>query len=557
MKQVVKHALLIFFFNLSFLNSFTQVSFSAVGDVLFDRGVRKVIEDNGVKYLFENVQRVISQHDLAFFNLECPIVDSSDGFPLNKKYSFRAEPNSIEGLKYAGFTIASVANNHTIDYGKAGFLKTMELLHANSIFTIGGGTNQQEAFEPLLIEINSETFAFFGVLEFLLEGTTFNKEKPYPAFGQIDSLCKLIRKYNPYIDNIIVSFHWGKENSIFPTSRQVEYAHKVINAGADLVLGHHPHVLQSIEIYQNKLILYSLGNFVFDNSEELQKQSVLFTCKFKEGQIFEPELIPVYINNCRPELARLEIRYEIVEHLKKVSDPFNTNLSLDENSIQIQYYIEKPVKELESNTIKFNIYSDRIGVINEYDSIFEYPIPDTIYRFKDACLYCEDNIIYIYSIISNIITDKSRIAIFPFVIDRNEFLKPSLDSHDDFNPWKIEIFDVDNDKNPELILGVNKSTRYYKKDENRIFVFNRDKDYIFPKWLGSKVGKPILDFKIDRSTNKLIILEESGGTSSKMVVSYEWNGFGFDFDKIIFAIENLQNLKLQFQLSEFDFNTIL
>lgn len=557
MIQVVKYGFLLFLLNISVDNSFAQVSFCAVGDILLDRGVRKIIEENDICYPFEKIKKSITQNDLAFFNLECPVADSQDGYPINKRYSFRAEPSYIEGLKYAGFNIASVANNHTIDYGKSGFLKTIELLNNDSIFTVGGGENQQKAFEPLLIEKDGETFAFFGVLEFLLEGTTFNENKPYPAFGQIDRLCMKIQEYNNIIDNIIVSFHWGKENSIIPTSGQTVYAHKVINAGADLVLGHHPHVLQSIETYQNKLILYSLGNFVFDNSKELQKQSVIFKCKFKDGNILMPELIPVYIKNNRPEPATSQVADEIFKHLNKVSNSFNTNLSLNKGVIQIQYDAKKPIKELKSNNLKFDVFKNQISVYNKNNSNYYYQIPDTNYTFKDACIYYEDSIIYIYSIVSDNTTKKSRIAVFPFSVNKYAFLKPSIDSHDNFYPWKIEIWDVDKDGNSEIILGVNKSTRYYDNEENRIFVFNRENDYLFPKWLGAKIGNPIIDFKIDRNTNKLIILEESNNTSIKKVVSYEWNGFGFDYDEILFDIENLKDLKIQFQLSGHKFKTIL
>jgi poly-gamma-glutamate synthesis protein (capsule biosynthesis protein) len=538
--------------------SVAQVSFCAVGDILLDRGVRQVIEENNINYPFEKIKESISQNDLAFFNLECPVADSSDGYPINKRNSFRAEISYIQGLKYAGFNIASVANNHTIDYGKRGFLKTIELLNENSIFTTGGGKDQQEAFEPLLIEKNGETFAFFGVLEFLLEGTSFNENSPYPAFGQIDRLCKLIRDYNSRVDNIIVAFHWGNENAILPTSRQIEYAHRAIDAGADLVLGHHPHVLQSIEIYHNKLILYSLGNFVFDNSGELQKQSIIFTCKFKDGNILMPELIPVYIKNNRPEPASSQIAHQIFEHLCKVSDPFQTRLDLsDQQVIQIQCNAVKPIKELESNATKFDIYHDRISVYMPNHSDYVYQLPDKNYALKDASIYSEDSLVFIYSIVSDVTTNKSRIAIFPFSTNTYTFLKPSIDCHDDFNPWKIEIMDVNADGDPELIVGVCKSTRYYKKEENRIFVFNRDKDYIYPKWLGSKIGNPIVDFKIDRNTNKLVLLEESNDTSIKKAVSYRWNGFGFDYDEILFDLKDYTNLEIQFQLSDYKFKTIL
>ncbi len=553
----VKYGLLLIFLHFSIHHSIAQVSFCAVGDVLLDRGVRKVIDENSITYPFEKIKSCISQNDLAFFNLECPVAGSTDGYPMNKRYSFRAEPEYIEGIKYAGFTIASVANNHTIDYGKSGFLKTIELLNTDSIFTVGGGKNQQEAFKPLLIEKNGETFAFFGMLEFLLEGTTFNENKPYPAFGQIDRLCKIIQEYNDIIDNIIVSFHWGKENDIYPTSRQTEYAHKVIDAGADLVLGHHPHVIQGIETYRNKLILYSLGNFVFDHSEELQKQSVIFQCKFKDGNILRPELIPVYIKNNRPEPATKQIAMEIFEHLTEISDTLNTGFSFHEEVIQINYEVENPIKETQFNELVFHVFKNRISVYDDQGYHCSYDLPDTNYTIKDACVYSEDSTVFFYTIVCNKSTNKSRIGIFPYSPGKREFLKPSLDSHDDYHPWKIELCDVDKDDNPEIILGVNKSTRYSDNKENRIFVFNREKNYIFPKWLGSKLGNPIVDFKVDKHTSQLILLEESKESSIKKAVSYIWNGFGFDYDKILFDIENLNNLEIQFQLSDYNFKTIL
>ncbi len=554
MIQVVKSTLVLIFLSILANNAIAQVSFCAVGDILLDRGVRIEIENNGVNYPFEKIRNIISRNDLSFFNLECPLADSSDGFPVNKRFSFRAEPSYINGLKYAGFNIASVANNHTIDYGKTGFMKTIELLNQSSLYSVGGGENQQQAFHPLLLEKEGETFAFFAVLEFLLEGTTFDENKPYPAFGQIEQLCKLIEEYNTLIDNIVVSFHWGIENSNIPTSLQTEYAHKVIDAGADLVLGHHPHVLQSIETYRNKLILYSLGNFVFDNSEEIQKQSALFQCKFKNGTVIMPELLPVYIKNNRPEPASTKVSKEIYERLKKLSE--TTDMNFNGKSIQINYKTKKAIKELINGNDKFDIFENQISVYNKNNNSYSIHKLDENYKFKDACIYEEDRITYIYAIIFDIKTKKSCIAIFPFSLEKFEFLKPSIDSKRELNPWKIEIMDVDDDNNPEIILGVKKQTKYFKKEENRIFVFNREKDYIFPKWLGSKIGNPIIDFKIDKKLNQLIVLEKSLSSSRAKAISYKWNGFGFDNDEILFEIENLKDLKCQFMLSEYQFKSI-
>jgi poly-gamma-glutamate synthesis protein (capsule biosynthesis protein) len=349
-----------------------QVDFCAVGDVLLDRGVRKVIEQNDVNYPFEDIDEIINKNDLALFNLECPLSHAEDGFPINKRYSFRADPEYAKGLKFAGFNIATIANNHTIDYGKSGFLKTMEVLEEHSIYSIGGGEDQNLAFQPLLVEKKGEAFAFFGHLEFLLEGTTFNKDQPYPAFGQIDRLCSDIQKLNSHIDHIIVTFHWGQENVAIPTKRQISYAHKVIDAGADLVIGHHPHILQSIATYKNKLILYSLGNFVFDNSDKLQKQSVIFRCQFENGKLVNPELVPVYINNCRPELASSQNTREIFEHLNRVSQPFQTTLSLNDSIIKINYNVEYPIRELNASGRNFYIFKKKIVTYNALNEATEY-----------------------------------------------------------------------------------------------------------------------------------------------------------------------------------------
>ncbi len=557
MIQVVKRFCLIVLVGFSTYNIFAQVSFCAVGDILLDRDVKKVIEKNGIEFPFKNIASIISKNDLAFFNMECPLANEGDGYSINKRYSFRAEPEYINGLKYAGFNIASVANNHTIDFGKSGLLKTIEILNTDSIYTIGGGKNQDEAFKPLLIERNGETFAFFGMLEFLLEGTTFNENQPYPAYGQIDRLCKEIRLINSNIDNIIVSFHWGQESAVIPTARQIEYAHKIVDAGADLVIGHHPHVLQSIETYKGKLILYSLGNFVFDNTAKLQKESVIFNCQFNKGQIIKPELIPVYIDNCQPSIASKEIRDDILEHLNKVSNQFKTTLTLNENSLRINYDFEKPIKELNILNRCFYLFDHKIVTYDSFNEKIQYSLPDTNFVLVDADLLAKDNCVYIYSIVQNKTNNKSRIAIFPFSIENNEFLKPSLDSHEDFYPWKIKVFDVDNDDKPEIIVGVNKSTRYYDNKENRLFVFNVDNDYFYPKWLGSKIGNPIVDFKVCKATNRLVVVEKSEVKNTNMVVSYKWNGFGFDNDKILNEIRNETDLHIEFQLSDYKFKTVL
>ncbi len=556
MTQAVKNIFSFFIAAFFYLNTLAQVEFCAVGDILLDRGVRKTINENDVFYPFAQVKSIISANDIAFYNNEFPVCNKTDGFAINKKFSFRAEPDYIKGLKSAGFNIASVANNHTIDYSKSGFIKTIKLLNKNGIYTVGGGKNQKQAFKPLLLEKNGQTFAFFANLEFLLEGTSFNQNRPYPAFAQINRLCKNIKKYNSIVDFVIISFHWGRESVTTPTYKQVNFAHKVIDAGADIVIGHHPHVLQSVEIYKNKIILYSLGNFVFDNSKKLQKQSVIFKCSFNNAEIINPRFIPVSIKNHRPVIASKEQTNIIFEQLIKISEGFNSSFKKENNEILINYKHQKTLKELKYKNLNFNFFKDSIFVYNDNFFELKYKIPGKKYILKDVCMLPTDSLIYFFGIVENKKSKKTRIAIFVFSTKKYKFTKPYLDTHNFYNAWKIRILDVDNDSLPELIVGVNKSTKYFKKKENRIFVFNINGAYIYPKWLGSKIGNPVIDFKIDKINNKLILLQKFDNKKTHKVFSFKWNGFGFDLDKHLFDIDTNKNIKLHFQLSDYEFNEI-
>jgi poly-gamma-glutamate synthesis protein (capsule biosynthesis protein) len=508
-----------------------QVKFSAVGDVLLDRGVRKSIESNNIYFPFEKIAEQIKSNDINFFNLETPIAKESDGYRINKRFSFRSDPDVIAGLKFAGFNIAAVANNHTIDFGKSGFLKTMTYLKNDSITPVGGGANQNEAFSPVIITKNGEKFAFFGFLEFLLEGVVFNDFQPYPAFGDLDRLCNEIRKIRKDVTYVIVSFHWGQEGAAIPTSKQIEIAHEVIDAGADLILGHHPHVLQSIESYKGKLIFYSLGNFIFDNVDKLQNETVIFKCVFKKGKLLNPHLIPVKIKNTQPQLADSLSRIDIFNHLTKVSKYFNTSLIMSENIIKINPANDFK-KEINIADYKVSISESEISIIDSNRQEYKRILPDSNYSIIDAKLWKKDSSLLIYSIIKNKVDSLTQLAVFPFLIFNKKFAQPSIDIHKHYNAWKIEVSDLDNDSLPELIVGVIKPTRYYSNIEKRIFVFNAEDDYIYPKWLGSKIGDEVLDFSVTRD-NKILIVHKLKNEAAYTLSSYKWNGFGFDLEGVL------------------------
>lgn len=534
MIQVVRKIFFLIFLLFPLLST-AQVKFCAVGDILLDRGVRRTIEKTDAIYPFRNVEEIINKYHLAFGNLECPICPKEQGFAMNKRFSFRADSIFVDGLKFAGFNILSIANNHTVDYGNNGFLKTIEILKQNNIHSIGGGKNQQEAFNPVIIEENGQKFAFFANLQFLLEGLIFMQDVPYPAFGQIDRLCDSIEKYNSLVDFVIVSFHWGIENCLIPTNLQINAAHNVVDAGADIVLGHHPHVLQPIEIYNNGLILYSLGNFVFDNSNEIQKQSIIFSCNFKNGLISETQLIPIKIvDNC-PQKANNQESKKIFEHISKKSQSNVLNFNEKDNKISILFNYQKVIKELKFCDIFFKVFED--SIVASAKNLVAFKLQDSTLKFCNDASFCNFNdTILIFSILKNKFNNKSQIVIVPFNKEKEEFLTPSIDVHDYFNPWKLDICDIDNDKKPELIVGVHKATRYFKRIENRIFVFNIENSYIYPKWLGSKIGNPIIDFSVDHQNKSIKITEQTQDSSIMLLRTYKWNGFGFDLFQTIDTI---------------------
>jgi len=522
--------LMVFLFFSLFLHARDYVSFCAVGDVLLDRGIRMSIEANGVDYPFTEVKKILKQFDITFGNLESPLVSKGLGHALNKRYCFRGEPEWVKILKDAGFDILSVANNHTIDWGREGFLETMENLKEAGIEPVGGGINQEKAFEPVFIEKNGVRIAFFGMVQFILDGIIFLEEKPGPAYMNVDRLCSGIRKVRNLVDVVVVSFHWGFENEHIPNRGQIEAAHMVINAGANLVIGHHPHVIQPLEWYKNGLIVYSLGNFLFDPHRENQKESMIFACTFRKGSIDSIRIIPVYIENNHPVIPDPEQSESIFRLVKDMSSPFGTDvifkkkekiLIVKKNHIQG----EIPVKTFVINKDTISVFSDRFEINGKCNHL-----QDSLYIIEDVSYARDNGIIYFYAVVRNKETGKRRIAVFPVDVNREELLRPLLDVHENLNPWKIRCGDLDGDGEEEVVVATWKKTRYFKNYDNRLFVYKRYNAVIYPAWLGSKIGDPFGDFELVRDNKgiKLILLQRNK-KGERRVNLYRWNGFGFDF----------------------------
>ena len=239
-----------------------------VGDIMLDRGVKGAIQNYGsgdYRFPFLKARDELRQYDILFGNLEGPISDKGNN--QGSIYSFRMRPDAIEGLRDAGFDVLSVANNHIGDWGISAIENTLERLQNRSIVPIGAGLNAKEAYQSRVISKNGVRVAYFAFSEFETGFVETSEDAPGIAIiGDGEKMIESINDAKNNADIVVVSFHFGDEYQSKPNEYQQRITKRVVDAGADVVVGHHPHVVQPLERYNNSYIAYSLGNFVFDQN---------------------------------------------------------------------------------------------------------------------------------------------------------------------------------------------------------------------------------------------------------------------------------------------------
>jgi len=236
------------------------------GDVMLDDGPGRLIADGGDPLL--PFAEILKAADYRIGNLECPIGEG--GQPLaNKIYSFRAKPEVVRVLQ-GRFDALALANNHSGDYGREVFLETLHHLDQAGLARFGGGRNLAEAHQPLWIDRKGVKIAVLAYNEFKPRSFEAGADWPGIAWSEDDQVIADIRAAKAAGADLVIPFmHWGWEREATPGPRQQQLARRMIDEGAALVVGGHPHVTQGAEIYKGKPIIYSLGNFVFDGFEDV------------------------------------------------------------------------------------------------------------------------------------------------------------------------------------------------------------------------------------------------------------------------------------------------
>lgn len=282
-----------------------SVNLFIFGDMMLDRGVRYRMGEYGQEYPFAQIKELLSGHDIVVGNLEGPFTDfkSKTVGIKNAPLEFTFDPTVIPVLKNLGFTLFSLANNHTANFGAEGLKQTRTYLSENDIRYFGDPFNAEELSK--IVEVHGLKIGFIGFHEFV--------------YQKLDSVLAEIAKTKARADVVFVFPHWGVEYNKKMTGNQRELAHAFIDAGADVVVGAHPHVIEPIEIYKDKVIFYSLGNFVFDQDfsyDTTHGLALELTYTKKKSKY---RLIPVSVIKSEVAIVPDDDRIAVLESLAELS----------------------------------------------------------------------------------------------------------------------------------------------------------------------------------------------------------------------------------------------
>jgi len=277
------------------------LKFLFVGDIMLDRNVGKVIEKEGFGYLFSTLpEDFFDGYNLVSANLESAVTENGEHYVPHNKYDFAISPERLEKLTDVGFNFFTIANNHIADQGQNGIEETREFLDLSEIDYVGCNDKEVGDCSVKIVEIEDRKI---GMLGFSMVYGLFNQEKALEMIAELASSTDLV----------IINIHWGVEYAHYKNKIQENLAHKIIDAGADVIIGHHPHVVQGMEVYKSKLIFYSLGNFIFDQYfSDATQEGLGVELVFSEDEI-SFNLLPFVSKKSQPSLKNSENKVKFLE----------------------------------------------------------------------------------------------------------------------------------------------------------------------------------------------------------------------------------------------------
>jgi poly-gamma-glutamate synthesis protein (capsule biosynthesis protein) len=308
------------------------ITIAAVGDLLFDLGPRRLIAAQGGRAPLSKVASRLRAADLTIANLETTL--SNRGAAVRGKPAhliFNGDPRGILSLTSSGIDIVSLANNHAMDHGTIALKDTLAALDKAGIAHAGAGVNTKAAWAPAIVTVKGRKVAYLAFTQIVPSYFLPSSARAGVASGNsVSKMTAAVRAAHKKADIVIVSVHWGREQSYTINARQKHDARALIDAGADVVLSHHPHVMQGIDTYRGKLIAYSLGNFLFPyKTVEGRKSFILRFELGPTGKLANVTAVPVYLGEWgRPVVQTGASATRILNKLAAISRPMGTKLTI-------------------------------------------------------------------------------------------------------------------------------------------------------------------------------------------------------------------------------------
>ncbi|MDD3654415.1 MAG: CapA family protein [Desulfotomaculaceae bacterium] len=479
----------------------------AVGDIMLSRGVAGEIKKQGdPRHPFIKIEKHLKDGDVVFGNLENPI---TPGREINiREMTLRADPGVETAMQKAGFTILSLANNHLPDFERRGILDTFHYLNQAGIEYAGAGKTENEAFAARYIEVKGLKLAFLAFTDPVLAPGSYLAGAGHPgvAYPDQEKVEAAVRDAGEKADFVVVSMHAGTEYESASDLAQIRFARLAIDAGADLVLGSHPHVVQKVEEYKGKYIFYSLGNFVFDQKWSRDtREGLLAKIYITSKRVEKIECLPVFINDRdQPQVLEGEGAARVLNTL---------DLKLEEAAIPVWDQESRAFREGKSYTFyaQSPFWAAKLIKQRQFDL-------DQDGKCEDYCL--QDGVLKA--------ADGAQL-IWQSPVD-----------------WWVDDFflgDSNNDSIPELNLLVWKSgsfgphkpfwlTRDDLSIKNHLFIFKLVAGAIKPVWQSSNLDAPNYEARLadpdGDGANELVVVEgnyEDPGVREAGI--WRWNGWGF------------------------------
>ncbi|OFY87736.1 MAG: hypothetical protein A3F72_02525 [Bacteroidetes bacterium RIFCSPLOWO2_12_FULL_35_15] len=309
-----------------------NITIGLCGDVMIGRSLDEIISQKGYKYPWGNTLSLFEKTDLNIINLETTLTKSDK--KTCKVFNFKAQPDKIQTLSEARITLVNIANNHILDYSEEGLIETIMVLKKAGIKYVGAGINAQEAAEMEVVKKNGIQIGILGFTD-NEPGWKAGQKKAGTNYIDVENTddrkkcLENIKSSKKQVDILIVSIHWGYNMIEEPPPHFIEFAHEMIDAGADIIHGHSAHIFQGIEIYKSKLILYDTGDFIDDYVVDpglRNDLSFFFQIEIDKSGIKKLKLIPIKIHNYQANIAEgIDLEWSM-KRIKNLSQKFKTKL---------------------------------------------------------------------------------------------------------------------------------------------------------------------------------------------------------------------------------------